>query len=237
MRTTAICGGLFIAAFALLPSHLHAAEAGNILPGSFSGNVAIVSDYIVRGMSLSNEDPAIQGGLDWDSGYGFYAGTWASSVEFGNDASAEIDFFAGYRRSVGAIKYEVGVTYYWYPETTTPGQSFWDVHADLGYDFGPVFAGIGLAYTTDDYGPLVNDQTLYYEAELAAPVAEMLTVSGSIGYSAAERRQNHVDWDVGATFKAYDWFNLDIRYYDTNYEAVCGTQCDARVVVKVSRAF
>ncbi len=237
MRTTATRGGILFAALALFPSHLHAAESNSVLPGSFSGNVAIVSDYIVRGMSLSNEDPAIQGGFDWDSGHGFYAGTWASSVEFGNDASAEIDFFAGYRRSIGAIKYELGIAYYWYPKTTTPGQSFWDVHADLGYDFGPFFAGVGLAYTTDDYGPLVSDQTIYYEAELVVPVAEMMTLSGSVGYSAAQYRPNYMDWDIGATFKAYDWFNLDIRYYDTDFAAVCGTLCDSRVVVKISRSF
>jgi len=33
------------------------------IPGSFSGDVAITSDYTSRGLTQSDEKPAIQGGL------------------------------------------------------------------------------------------------------------------------------------------------------------------------------
>ena len=205
--------------------------------GSFSGNMAIVSDYIVRGTSLSNQNPAIQGGFDWDSGMGVYAGLWGSSVEFGNDASAEFDFLAGYRGRFDNLHYEVGATYYWYPKTSVAGQSFWDVHADVGYDLGISDLTLGVAYTLDDYGPLRNDATLYYEAGIILPVAEMMTVSGGIGYSVAERRTNYSDWNAGVTFRVLNLFNFDVRYFDSDNDLICGALCNARAVVKISRTF
>ncbi|MCC6913415.1 MAG: hypothetical protein IT566_06910 [Rhodospirillaceae bacterium] len=237
MYANALRAGLLASGFALvIPAHAHAQDT-NPLPGTFTGNIAIVSDYIVRGISLSNQNPAIQGGLDWESGTGIYAGIWGSSVEFGNDASMEFDFFTGYRGRIDAFSYEIGATYYWYPETTVSGQSFWDVHVDAGYDFGPAAVNLGMAYTTDDYGPLLNDQTLYYSADVTVPVAEMMTISAGVGHSFMEDRVNYSDWNAGATFKVYDWFNLDARYYDTDAKAICGTHCDSRFVAKISRTF
>jgi uncharacterized protein (TIGR02001 family) len=237
MYANTACVGLFVAGLAsVVPTPVHAQQT-NLLPGTFSGNVALVSDYIVRGISLSNQSPAIQGGFDWDSGVGVYTGIWGSSVEFGNDASAEIDFLAGYRGAIDAMHYELGFAYYWYPETIVAGQTFWDVHADVGYDFGFSDVTLGIAYTTDDYGPLNNDRTIYYKGKIALPVAEMMTISGSVGYSVTAGSTNYSDWNAGATFRVFDWFNLDARYFDSDNDMTCGTLCDARAVVKISRAF
>lgn len=227
-----------IGLLSLVPSPSHAQQSTPFpLPGMFTGKVAIVSDYIVRGISLSNQSPAIQGGFDWESGMGVYAGLWGSSVEFGNDASAEIDFLAGYRGAIDNVHYELGLAYYWFPKTAVAGQSFWDVHADLGYNFGISDLTLGIAYTTDDYGPLLNDKTFYTKAEIVVPVAEMMTISAGAGYSSAERRTNYSDWNAGATFNVYGWFNLDARYFDSDNVMTCGTQCDERFVVKISRTF
>ena len=54
-----------------------------------SGNVALVTDYRFRGVSLSAGDPAIQGGIDVSHASGFYIGTWGSSIE-GGDAFGEM---------------------------------------------------------------------------------------------------------------------------------------------------
>ena len=42
----------------------------------WSFNVAAASDYVFRGVSQTEEDPAISGGVDVTVG-SFYAGTWA----------------------------------------------------------------------------------------------------------------------------------------------------------------
>ena len=53
-----------------------------------SGNIALTSDYRFRGISQSNEDPAVQGGFDVSFEPGFYLGTWASSIDFDNNDNA-----------------------------------------------------------------------------------------------------------------------------------------------------
>ena len=62
-------------------------------PVEFSANVGYFSDYIYRGGSQTQDGPAIQGGFDMAHESGFYLGTWASNVDFGNSANIEIDFY------------------------------------------------------------------------------------------------------------------------------------------------
>ena len=45
----------------------------------FTGNISFTSNYIWRGFSLSNDNAAIQGGLDYNWDAGFYVGTWVST--------------------------------------------------------------------------------------------------------------------------------------------------------------
>ena len=49
---------------------------------SFSANVGLYSDYIFRGYTQTQNEPAIQGGFDVEHSSGLYAGTWASNVDW-----------------------------------------------------------------------------------------------------------------------------------------------------------
>lgn len=233
-KMTGLFGAVLAAA---MPAMALAQDGGSPLPGSFSANVALTNDYVFRGVSQTDGDPAIQGGFDWDSGAGFYIGTWASSLEFGNDASIELDLYAGYSGSIDNFSYDVGFLYYLYPSTSSPGINMWEVYGSAGYDFGPAAVNFGINYTPDNTGPTNNDASVYYSGSISAPITDLLSISGGIGYSALEGAQNYTDWNVGATLSVYDWFDLDARYYDTDYEAVCGTLCDARFVVTISKSF
>jgi uncharacterized protein (TIGR02001 family) len=228
--------GLLGAAFAAM-APVAAVAQDSALPGTFTGNVAIVSDYVFRGITQTNQDPAVQGGLDWDSGAGAYVGTWASSLEFGNDAGMELDLYGGYRGTIENFSYDVGFLYYMYPSTTAAGLDFWEVYGKAGYNFGPASATFGINYTPDNTGATNRDAGVYYSGVISAPIGDMFSISGGLGYSALEGVQNYTDWNAGATFNIPGWFSLDARYYDTDYEAVCGTLCDGRFVFKISRAF
>jgi uncharacterized protein (TIGR02001 family) len=88
-----------------------------------SYNVGVTSDYVFRGVSQTQEDPALQGGIDLSYGIG-YAGVWASNVDFGaNDPKTEIDFYAGVKPTVGDTSLDFGVLYYGYSKDKglTPG--------------------------------------------------------------------------------------------------------------------
>src|SRR3954462_14697909 len=64
---------------------------------SVSGGVTLLSDYRFRGISRSDEDPAVQGQFTISLPDGFYAGARATSLRhFTGHGAAEADFYAGY---------------------------------------------------------------------------------------------------------------------------------------------
>src|SRR5690606_41769118 len=88
-----------------------------------TGEVTVVSDYLFRGVTQTNEKPALQAGLTWEHASGFYAGAWGSSISWLSDADpdvssqVELDGFVGYAADFGdsGFGYDVGANYYWYP--------------------------------------------------------------------------------------------------------------------------
>ncbi len=65
---------------------------------TLSGNVTLVGDYRFRGLSQTYTQPAIQGGVDYASTIGAYAGAWGSNVsgnQFLNGGSLELDLYGG----------------------------------------------------------------------------------------------------------------------------------------------
>ena len=56
-------------------------------PHVFSANVALTTNYMFRGVSQTNNGPAIQGGFDYQySPYNLYVGVWASNVDSSSGA-------------------------------------------------------------------------------------------------------------------------------------------------------
>ena len=77
-------------------------------PHTWSANMLMASEYVFRGITQSNEDPAIQVGIDYAHDSGFYIGTWASSVEFnsGNADGTQIEtnLYGGFAGSFFATR-------------------------------------------------------------------------------------------------------------------------------------
>jgi uncharacterized protein (TIGR02001 family) len=59
-------------------------------PHSISANIGAVSNYIWRGVTQTGDQAAVQGGFDYAHESGFYAGTWASNVDFDEGGSEEV---------------------------------------------------------------------------------------------------------------------------------------------------
>lgn len=97
-----------------------------------SANVSVTNNYIWRGLTQTTNEAAVQGGIDYAHDSGFYAGTWASNVQYGADDvySYEHDLYAGYSGEVGDISYDVGYLYYNYD-------------SEANFDFSEVYGSIG----------------------------------------------------------------------------------------------
>lgn len=108
----------FVSPVAVTTATAQAAKPAS--PHTFTGNVAVVSDYRFRGISQSYLAPAIQGGFDYSHSSGFYVGNWNSSVSgnsYNNGAGVEMDFYGGWKGSWGDWGLDVGGLYYYYPES------------------------------------------------------------------------------------------------------------------------
>lgn len=82
-------------------------------------NVGAVTEYRYRGISQTRLKPALQGGIDYSHASGLYVGFWGSTIKWikdaGGDANAELDFYGGYKTTLGDVGLDVGVLRYQYP--------------------------------------------------------------------------------------------------------------------------
>lgn len=235
LSTTVIAGTAGILAFAnVSPAAAEGFEA--------SGSVAITTDYIYRGISQAEQDPAIQGSVDIGIN-GFYAGAWGSNVNFtdGDEAHVEIDFYAGYARDVGNFSYDVGGIYYTYPGALGAlDYDFFELQANGGYDFGPVSVSAGLNWSPEFFGD--SGDATYLQGGISFPAIEdRLTFDAHIGVQTLEGAGNdYTDWSLGATLSAAG-FDFTVAYIDTDLSnAQMGgdnTLADSRIVGTISRSF
>lgn len=110
-------------------------------PHSVTGNLALTSNYIFRGVSQTWDRPAVQGGIDYAHASGVYLGTWASNVS-GNtytNGSMEWDFYGGYNGKVNDdLGYTVGLLEYYYPgarTNTTPRNKYNTLEGNVGVSY------------------------------------------------------------------------------------------------------
>ncbi|HEX4911055.1 MAG TPA: TorF family putative porin, partial [Permianibacter sp.] len=79
-----------------------------------TGNVAVVSDYLFDGITQTQNDPAVQGGVDWAMESGLYLGAWASNVDFDTESDVETDWYVGYGFGDENVSFDFGYVMYMY---------------------------------------------------------------------------------------------------------------------------
>ncbi len=203
-------------------------------PHTFSYNLGLFSQYIWRGMTQTDEQLALQGGVDYAHSSGFYAGAWASNVSWTTDlgymqsGSLELDLYAGYASTFGKsdFGYNVGVLQYVYPGTGIDGVADTDateIYGALSYKW----ANAKLSYTLSDeaWGFANADGTMYLEANADIPVGETgFTVNlhaGSFmfdGDVAGFDNDNfdYVDWKIGVTKAWANGVKVGAAYTDND---------------------
>ncbi len=128
----------------VLATAVAAVLTSGVAAADLSGNAAVASNYIWRGVTQTTDQASGQGGIDWSDASGVYAGTWVSNVNFGNsDDGYEMDVYAGFAGEAGDIAYDVGVISYQYP--VTPNFNFTELYVSGTFSM----LTVGLAYTVD----------------------------------------------------------------------------------------
>ena len=195
-------------------------------------NAAVTSDYVFRGFSQTDQDPAFQAGVDLTYG-GWYAGLWGSNVDFGDDTDAEVDLYGGYRTEAGGFAFDFGVVGYGYlNEPSGADYNYVELKATASRAIGPVTAGVAFYYSPDFFG--ADDEAFYAEANAAFEVADGWTVSGAVGKQTLDVGSDYTTWNAGVAWAFTDNLAIDVRYHDTDVD---GPLSDDRIVGTLKAAF
>jgi len=199
----------------------------------FSFNLGATTDYVFRGVSQTDEDPAIQGGVDVTSGM-FYGGLWASNVDFGDDTSAEYDIYAGVTPTLGPVSADFGVIYYGYADKPDdPEYAYWEIKASGEIPAGPATIGASVYYSPDFFGE--TGEAWYEEVSVSVAANDKLSVGGAVGHQSIQDADDYTTWNFGVSYAFTDHISADLRYHDTDIDE-CDI-CDERVVASVSTSF
>ena len=108
------------------------ALGSNAAFAQITANASVTNNYLWRGLTQSINQAAVQGGLDWASESGFYAGTWVSNVEYapGDPYSYEHDLYFGFAGG-DDITYDIGWLYYNYDDAANI--DFHELYGTIGF--------------------------------------------------------------------------------------------------------
>jgi uncharacterized protein (TIGR02001 family) len=181
----ALCGAAGLALFAIcgtanadgyeVAAPAAAADEGRKF--SYSFNIGVTSDYVFRGISQTDNDPTMQGGIDLSYGI-FYVGWWASGVDFEaglNDATVEMDWYGGIKPTWHDATFDFGVIYYTYP-----GEG-WILPAITGPELNYVELKAGVS--GEIFKNLATGLTIYWSPDYFAETGSVWTFEGSAGYT------------------------------------------------------
>lgn len=196
-------------------------------PITVSGSATIASDYRFRGVSQSDGEMAVQGGITVSHESGAYAGLWGSNLAgwgtFGG-ANMELDLIAGYKVKLsGNATLDAGATWYMYPGGADK-TDFVEPYAKLTATTGPATLTAGLAYApkqqalgrwyftgADAAAGVYNnpgdkrDNTYVWGDAAIALTGTPLTAKGHIGHSWGNSGLGPNATSVAPTGRYWDW--------------------------------
>ena len=254
----ALLAAVVVGAVSLSGTAAVAQDKKPMIPGTFSGNVALTSEYLYRGISQTDDQPAIQGGFNYEleiaKPVSVYAGVWGSNVDFSafesdatHGASIEMDWVGGFRGTFGSsgVTWDVGFIYYSYPGADSSyNYNFWEAQTAIGYDFGVASVTGSVNYSPDFFG---SSGTAWYPklaVSVPIPSVDGLSLSAYVAKQYVQDEatygidKDYVEWNLTVSYNVLDWFDASIAYEDTNLDP--GTNNDgqtAAVLFTISRSF
>ena len=209
--------GIFVIIIMISHSQVSYSELG--------GSISLVSDYRARGVSQSGEKPAVQAWLEYFHESGFYAGWWASNLDYysssdplDNKERVEHDLYIGYFKQLGEnLSYDL--TYY---EYILPG-------TESDVDFNEIVLGIDYYklrmvywYTNDSFN--TGEDYSYIEADYKVPLPRDFSLTFHGGYSFGDALdlaifgfEEYLDYSISLD-KNLAGIDLSIAYLDTNID-------------------
>lgn len=196
---------------------------------SVSGDIALHSELMDRGLSLSEGDPSGSGAIYLDHDSGLYAGLFLARTDdpVGNDL--ELEGVLGYGQDIGAYRLDLSAAFdsfhgedsFAYPEMA----------AKISRDFGLFYAAAGISYAPDGRWFIRNEDTVYtyLEAEVPVPHLPWLAFTSHAGYETVTDATDKADWGLGLA-AGYRSLEFTVGYEDSDSGAEIG---EARAVAAI----
>ena len=201
----------------------------SVAQAQVTGNLGLTSDYRFRGVSQSQNAPAVQGGVDYAHSSGFYVGNWNSSVSsqlYTNGSGVESDLYAGWKKEIyKGLTLDVGSYNYFYPRATTTaatGSNFDTYEGFVGLGYGPVSVKYNRTLGNGYFGTANARGSEYYQADLVQPltyISKNLSLLAHVGRTevANSSNLNYNDFNVGVGYDLKGWA-LAAKYYTNTSE-------------------
>lgn len=195
----------------------HAAE--------WNANVAVASDYIVRGLTRSLRGAALQGSIGVEGEKHWAAGVWASSVELyeGAERHAEVDYYLSgelplardWRLGGQATRYEFT------GESAFFSHDYSDLAVSLSFQ-DTVTAS--LAWSPDysyyaRWGPVSDATMMSYELSVRHSVNRHVQLVAGIGHTDFGSRGRAYDFWSGGAEVSWDRLSLSLSYVSSDADA------------------
>lgn len=207
-----------------------------------SGTVSVVSDYRYRGVSLSDNEPAAQLGINYDDAQGWYAGAFVSTAEsaYYEKQGVQAIGFGGYAwRLPSGLTLEAGADYS--VVTTSPRFDYPEIYA--GFAFQNVSGRV--YYSPRYFGQ--DSPAVYGELNLAQPLQDNVHLVAHVGVLGSHANGRYgapsgpvVDGAAGVSL-VWNGFNLQVSWVGVNHAsaayAVTGVGNRNGVVASLSRSF
>jgi len=222
-------------ATALLLAAPFAATAGDEPSSSVSWEVGVVSDYLFRGVSQTDEKATLQGTLTWTSASGFYVGSFASGVDFGEGSpDVEVDYFVGYGFDASdKVNIDVMLNRYTYPGASELAYNELITTATVAENWA-----VSVGYTNDVWGSGTGGW--YYGLSHDWELPSDVTLSANVGrnvFNASDVAADYTDWGVGIS-RSFGPAAVSLGYYGTDGTARdgFGKVADNRLLLSVKFA-
>lgn len=218
---------------ATLPPPAATAPASPAATSQFTitGSAAIVSQYRFRGISQSDNKPAVQGAFTIAHASGFYLSVWGSSASANNAVNiggTEIDVYGGYTHAIGksGVTVDAGLYGYIYPGSKKAvgiNENYYEIYGSLSKPFGPLTAKIGAYWAPKQHyfdkfaTPTRYNMYEYGELGLTLPNSP-ISLHGHIGHTGGGfdyAGHDYIDYTAGASYK-WEALTFDLSVVGTD---------------------
>lgn len=172
----------------------------------FSSSVDLVSNYVSKGVSQTEDNPAVQLSVDYDFKNGWYTGVWVSNVDYVprgkalDGADFEVDLYAGYGfKPLADLALDLYYTRYEYPgieQAIEPDFDYgeWILGAKIKDHWG-----LNVGYSNNQVAS--GEQGIWYKGTADFELDHNLSLDFQVGH-----------FDKSRFARSYNWWGAKLAY-------------------------